>query len=98
MESHFAARLALRTGRPFAALRVICDPAERALPPAALVGMKPDGRVDLAALLASLLRNPRQLPDLIRVASDARVALSVLTRCRTVLGPELGWVGTLGSQ
>ena len=92
MESHLVARLALRARRPFAVLRVIGDPAERALPPAALIGMRPDGHVNLAAVLASLLRNPRQLPDLMRVASDVRIAMSALTRCRRALGPQLGWV------
>jgi len=92
MESHLVARLALRARRPFAVLRVIGDPAERALPPAALIGMRPDGHVNLAAVLASLLRNPRQLPDLMRVAIDVRIAMSALTRCRRALGPQLGWV------
>ena len=90
MESHLAARLARRVGRPFAALRVISDPAERALPPAALVGMRPDGGVNPLAVLASLLRDPGQLPDLARVAVEARTAMQVLKRCRVALGPGLG--------
>jgi hopanoid-associated phosphorylase len=90
MESHVAARLAARAGRPFAALRVIADPAERALPQAAVVGMRSDGRINLAAVLASLLRNPWQLPELARITTDARRAMQVLTRCRRLLGPELG--------
>jgi adenosylhomocysteine nucleosidase len=92
MESCGAARLALIAGKPFAVLRVICDPAERALPSAAVVGMKADGRVNLAAVLASLLRHPVQLPDLMRVALEARTAMRVLARCRRTLGPDLGWV------
>jgi adenosylhomocysteine nucleosidase len=91
MESHRAARCALRAGRPFAALRVISDPAERGLPPAAAIGMKPDGRVDLAAVLASLLRDPGQLPALARTATEARTAMRVLRRCRDILGPDLAW-------
>lgn len=91
MESHGVARLARLAARPFAVLRVISDPAERALPPAALVGMKPDGRVNLAAVLASLLRHPGQLPDLARVAAEARIAMRALRRCRRTLGPDLGW-------
>jgi hopanoid-associated phosphorylase len=94
MESCGAARLALLAGKPFAALRVICDPAERALPPAAVVGMKADGRVNLAAVTASLLRHPRQLPGLLRVAAEARTAMRVLAGCRHTLGPDLGWVPT----
>jgi len=91
MESHLAASLALRAGRPFAVLRVISDPAERALPSAALIGMKSGGRVDPLAVLASLLRHPGQLPGLARVAAEARTAMRVLRRCRSALGPTLGW-------
>jgi adenosylhomocysteine nucleosidase len=92
MESHIAARLAARARRPFAALRAISDPAERDVPPAAVVGMRCDGRVNLAAVLGSLLRNPRQVSDLTRVAADVRTAMQVLRRCRSILGPELGWL------
>src|SRR5262249_50613320 len=42
MESGIAARLAATRGLPFAALRVICDPAGRAVPPAALAGFGDD--------------------------------------------------------
>jgi adenosylhomocysteine nucleosidase len=93
MESHVAANLARRAGCPFAVLRVISDPAERGLPPAAVVGMKADGRLDLAAVIGSIARKPGQLPDLARVAADARAAIKVLARCRRVLGPQLGWEG-----
>jgi hopanoid-associated phosphorylase len=92
MESHFAARLARRAGRPFATLRVISDPAERSLPPAAVAGMRSDGRVNMPAVIASVVRNPRQLSDLVRVANEVRIAMQVLSRCRGALGPDLGWV------
>lgn len=92
MESHIVARLAMRAGRPFAVLRVIADPAERGLPPAAIIGMKPGGGLNVIGVLVSLLRNPRQLPDLARVATDVRTAMQVLSLCRTSLGPDLGWL------
>jgi adenosylhomocysteine nucleosidase len=60
------------------------------LPRAAVVGMRSDGRVNLIAVLASLLGNPRQLPDLALIARDVRRAMQVLVRCRSLLGPELG--------
>jgi hopanoid-associated phosphorylase len=91
MESHFAARWARRAGRPFAALRVVSDPAERSLPPAAAIGMRSDGRINLTAVVGSVVRNPRQLSDLAGVANDVRVAMQVLRRCRGTLGPDLGW-------
>lgn len=80
MESHIAARVAARHDLPFAILRTISDSADHALPPAALVGMKPDGGVALGAILASLARNPAQLPALIRTGRDAGAAFTALRR------------------
>jgi hypothetical protein len=80
MESHVAARVALRKGLPFAALRVISDRAEDDLPPAALVGMRPDGGMALGAVLASLVRSPRQLPALIRTGRQADQAFRSLAQ------------------
>jgi hopanoid-associated phosphorylase len=80
MESHVAARVAVRKGLPFAALRVISDRADDDLPPAALVGMRPDGGMALGAVLASLARNPRQFPALIRTGRQADQAFRSLTQ------------------
>jgi len=86
MESHIAARVAARHGLPFAVVRAISDTADHTLPPAALVGMRPDGSMALGAVLASLARNPRQLPALIRTGSDAGRAFVALRRVGDVLG------------
>ena len=86
MESHLAARVAVRHNLPFAIIRVISDSANEALPPAALVGMKPDGGMALGAVLASLARNPAQLPALIRTGIHAGRAFSALRRVGDVLG------------
>ena len=80
MESHVAARVALRKNLPFAALRVISDRAEDDLPPAALVGMRPDGGMALGAVLASLAGHPRQLPALIRTGRQADQAFRSLAQ------------------
>lgn len=80
MESHVAARVAARHGLGFAALRVISDRAADDLPPAALVGMRPDGGMALGAVLASLARRPGQLPALIRTGRQADRAFSSLSR------------------
>lgn len=86
MESHVAARLAARYGLPFAALRVISDPAERGLPQAALVGMRPDGGTDIGAVLRALARHPADLPGLIRTALDAQAAFRALKISREAAG------------
>jgi adenosylhomocysteine nucleosidase len=90
MESHIAARIATAHGVPFAACRVIIDPAERTLPPAALVGMRPDGKTDVFAVIRSLAGQPRQVLSLLRVVADARAARSSLFRGRRLLGANLG--------
>ncbi|TPG54933.1 phosphorylase [Sphingomonas glacialis] len=80
MESHIAARVAARHNLPFAILRTISDSADHALPPAALVGMNPDGSVALGAILKSLAKNPAQLPALLRTGRDAGAAFRALGR------------------
>jgi hopanoid-associated phosphorylase len=80
METHVAARVATRRGLPFVALRVISDDAGTTLPPAALVGMRPDGGMALGAVLRSLAGAPRQLPSLIRTGNHAGRAFASLER------------------
>jgi len=91
MESHIAARLAAEHKLPFAALRVIADPAEKAVPAAAVAGMRSDGRIDVWAVLAALMRAPGELPALLRLSADMRRAMAELFRCHRRLGPGLGF-------
>ena len=49
MESHVAAAFAAQHGLPFAAVRVVCDPAHRALPALIATALRPDGEVSLSA-------------------------------------------------
>ncbi len=91
MESHIAARAAADRGIPFAALRVVADPAERQLPHAALVAMRPDGAIAFGALIRSLARDPGQIPALMRTARDARAAFSALLRGRQMLAAGFGF-------
>jgi hopanoid-associated phosphorylase len=90
-ESHIAAAIAARRGVPFAAVRVVLDPAHRSLPPAALVPLRRDGSADVGAVLASVRRQPAQLPDLMRIAADVSLAWSTLARGRRRLGHALGF-------
>ncbi len=91
MESHIGAAYAASKGLPFAAIRVISDPAERALPPLAKRAIKPDGRIDLATVLADVVRAPSQLVALIRAGGDAGRAFAGLRRCRGLLDFGLGF-------
>jgi adenosylhomocysteine nucleosidase len=90
MESHVVARVARHHRRPFVAARVISDAAHRTLPPAARVGMRSDGGIDLPAVLRSLLGAPWQLPALIRTGLEAETAFRALLRGHRMLGPGLG--------
>jgi hypothetical protein len=97
MESAIVARAARRHGLPFAILRVIADPAHRPLPSAALVAMRADGEVDLAAVVGALLRDPGQLPALIRLALDSRDAFSALVSARALLGADFASADLAGA-
>lgn len=90
MESYVSARAAAKYGLPFAILRVVADPSERGVPAAALAGMRADGSTDAAAVLRSLGRDPRQMPQLARLAADAGRAYWALLRCNRLLSPGLG--------
>jgi hopanoid-associated phosphorylase len=90
-ESHVAARVAASYGLPFAAFRVVADPAQRELPHAALVAIRPDGSLAFGAILRSLFKNPRQIRQLLRTANDARAAFVTLFRGRKMLTGRLGF-------
>ncbi|MDP4026046.1 phosphorylase [Methylobacterium sp. NEAU 140] len=90
MESHVAAAFAGRHGLPFAALRVICDPADRALPPFAAEALTPDGEPDIRGVLWALATGRARVGDLVRLGRDSAAAFAVLGRCRALLGAGLG--------
>jgi hopanoid-associated phosphorylase len=85
MESHIAAAYAAEAGLPFAALRVIADPATRALPALAMTAIKPNGDIDLRKVLHGLARNPFALHALVSTGIDFNRALKSLRGCRGFL-------------
>ena len=89
MESHIAADYAAKAGLPFAALRVVSDPAHRALPSSAMAAIKPNGDIDLRKIMRSVVRNPMTLRDLVSTGIDFSRALKSLRGCRSfLLGSE----------
>jgi adenosylhomocysteine nucleosidase len=90
-ESHIAASVAARAGLPFAAVRVVLDPAWRSLPPAALVPLRPGGAPDLGNVFRSVWRTPSQLWGLLKITADAGRALAALAQGRALLGDRLGF-------
>jgi adenosylhomocysteine nucleosidase len=92
MESHIAAAYADEAGLPFAALRVISDPAHRALPALARHALKPNGEIDLRKVLRGVARNPRALRALVSTGIDFNRALKSLRGCRGFLLGSEGFV------
>ncbi|GBR47491.1 phosphorylase family protein [Neokomagataea thailandica] len=84
MESGYVAQ----SGLPFAVLRVICDDAERSLPPAATEGMR-EGKVYLPGLLKSLLTAPQQIPSLMALGRDVSLAQKEILDFLTANPPPL---------
>jgi hopanoid-associated phosphorylase len=94
MESHVVAAVAAAHGLPVAAMRVITDPAERALPASAVAAMRPDGTTNIGAMIRSVVMRPRELPALFQTALDAFAARATLLRGRHLLDPIFLRVGS----
>jgi hopanoid-associated phosphorylase len=84
-ESHWVAEAAHADRLPFAVIRAIADRAADNLPPAVLVGLDVEGNPRTSAVIRALLRDPTQLPGLIRVALQTNRALKSLLRGRAAL-------------
>lgn len=85
-ESHIAARFAREHGLPFVSVRAVSDSVSKALPPAALIALQDDGSPNIVAVAKSILKNPRQLPALIRTAREYKKALDALRHFRREIG------------
>ncbi len=88
LESGAVAEAAAAAGLPFAVLRVVCDPAERDLPPAALAALDGAGAIGAWRVLRSVAGRPGQVPGLLALARDAGRARGALR----------GWVVELGRK
>lgn len=80
LETGAVVRAAAAHGLPFAVLRVICDPAEQDVPPAAVEALDARGVFALARVARSVVRRPGQVPALLRLAVDAAAARRALVR------------------
>ncbi|EKS28768.1 phosphorylase [Afipia felis] len=91
MESHIAARYAEQYGLPFAALRVISDPAHRALPEIAAAALKANGDVDVWKVMRGIARRPSQIRALVHSGRDFNRALRGLRSYRSRLDGASGF-------
>jgi adenosylhomocysteine nucleosidase len=99
MESAAIAEVAASRGLPFVAVRAVLDPATRGLPPSALAAIDSSGRLLVKDLVRGLLRRPGDLPGILVLWSDMRLACSTLATVARLAGLQLGFrdLGT-GSQ
>ncbi len=93
LESGAVARAAAGHGLPFAVLRVICDPAGRDLPPAALTALDGRGAIGLLRVIGSLIARPGQFPGLMQLAADAAAARRALAERVAAIGSLSGGEG-----
>ena len=95
MESHVVAAVGVAHGLPVLAMRVITDPAERALPASAVAAMRPNGTTNIVTMIRSVLMRPREIPTLFQTTFDALAARATLLRGRRLLGPVLSRVASI---
>src|SRR5215472_4283001 len=98
MESHVVATVGAAHGLPVAAMRVITDPAERALPASAVAAMRPNGTTNIGAMIRGVLMRPGEIPALFQTVFDALAARATLVRGRHLLAPVLLRVDSLGQE
>ena len=74
MESAVVAAMARENNISVLALRVIVDGAAMTIPASLMAQTDSFGRISLTALAAALLKQPGDIPDLIRLAKGFRAA------------------------
>lgn len=80
MESFAVGEVAHTYGLPFAVVRTIADPADQAVPAALLVGLRPDGTVNIPALMRAVFKSPMLIQDIRAIARQSRIAHAMLRR------------------
>ena len=88
MESHAVAKAARDLDVPFAVLRVVSDPSNRYIPEAAIAGVTDAGDMSIGRVLWGVAIRPWEMPEMLSLAFDARIAFSAL-RCVTLRSAPL---------
>jgi hypothetical protein len=88
METWVADKIASAHGLPFAALRVVLDPADFDLPPVAMDRLTASGGVDYWAALESVAGDPEQIPEMVKLAGYSRTAFARLRAALALVGGD----------
>lgn len=91
LESAAVAEACAAKNIPFAVIRAVADPADRAIPAFALKGLAEDGRTQALPVILGLLGRPWELPALLGLARDNRAALKSLGAAARLLDATLGF-------
>lgn len=91
MESHGVAQAAVAAGKPFLAVRVVADPAARAIPPWVLSAIDDDGSIRPAVIAGGLVMQPWAIKDLIGLARENGRAIATLRGVAAHAGPGFGF-------
>jgi hopanoid-associated phosphorylase len=89
MESHAVAIAAQQFGLPLLVTRVVADPADRAIPSLALVGVGKNGEFRPGMVILRLCQQPWALYGLLRLAADSLAALRALRQVAELLPSPL---------
>ncbi len=80
MESLPVLQAAASQGLPFAAIKALADPADRAIPDAVVRAVRPDGEISVTALVYGLLTGQVSLSQIKALKDDNGLAESTLKR------------------
>lgn len=86
-ESMQVAEFATQRNISFAILRTVSDGTDDLIPDAARNALKADGTTDIWSVLRSVLRNPTQVPSLVRLPNYFRISLDALNTAGQQIGP-----------
>jgi adenosylhomocysteine nucleosidase len=89
-ESAAIAEVAASRGLSFVAIRAVLDPATRALPSSAVAAVDSSGRLLVKELVRGLVRRPSDLPGVLRLWSDLRLACATLAAVARLAGLRRG--------
>lgn len=78
MESHRIGKVCNEMNIPFFVLRAVSDPADQAIPKSATNAIDKHGNAMLLTVAGNLLKNPREISDLIRLKKQTDIALGAL--------------------